>query len=84
MSLNAQKRFESNNWIKYATEREREREREAHARTHRRTHTHAHKREILGCIPGKNYGKITILKGAVSATPLFLFTSGDNKLNCSK
>ena len=24
------------------------------------------------------------LKGAVSATPLFLFTSGDDKLNCSK
>ena len=25
-----------------------------------------------------------VTKGAVSATPLFLFTSGNDKLNCSK
>ena len=28
--------------------------------------------------------QLTMERGAVSATPLFLFTSGDDKLNCSK
>ena len=34
--------------------------------------------------PVPNREALVAFKGAVSATPLFLFTSGDNKLNCSK
>ena len=32
----------------------------------------------------KLHHKRTVVKGAVSATPLFLFTSGNDELNCSK
>ena len=37
---------------------------------------------ILGC--SFQFAKLPEIKWAVSATPLFMFTSGNDKLNCLK